>query len=628
MSIRKHVRPLISIGLLLYCLPAARISDAVPLTIQPKTSDEFQITPFLAQSADYDEAIALLKRNAYAKVVDLGKQYIHNNPQDAKAHLILILGWIGQGNYPALDKHLSELNRRLPKIGATIEINLTKFYASRDNYVQALNYLPETPPDDLKLEALHLRASIYAHQGKNDKAAATYQKIVQQAPADKQALLKIASLHLAEKNYAESEIYTRQLVATAPDSVVALVLLGTNQLLLNQPSQAVTTFKKVIQLEADSPIGLLNLGCAHHSLRQYDGANSAFEKLALTYPQTQEGHAGLALVYLARGRYAQARAAAERAIALNPRYPVPHLAMAAISLSQHDTAGATLAYRNAGDLYIDFQRPKFDFAAYLQHQSAADAIALAAGVFFSEQGYTALALRILENEANDRPAPFLAIARSRMMWKLGQAKQAQAILQKVSDAFPRLITPIIESADISYFSGNPEAALSGYREVQRLAPEFSKLHINLGNLYNALGKPGKAIDEYQAYLASNPPSAYVLNQLAATLMERQGMPDKALAFALDAQRIDPDSVRIKDTLGEIYFNLGRFQDSLQQYQEVAAASPVVDPKTYYRMGLNHLALKDKVKAVTFIERALNTGKNFPLRSEAADRLTQLKSGPY
>ncbi|MCU7921650.1 MAG: tetratricopeptide repeat protein [Candidatus Thiodiazotropha sp. (ex Dulcina madagascariensis)] len=604
----------------------AQISDAVPLTLQPESREAFQITPFLTQSAEYGEAIALLKNNDYSQVVDLGKQYIRDNPKDPKAHLILSLGWIGQGNHQALDRHLSELNRQLPKVGAIIKINLAKFYASKDNYVQALEYLPERPTDDLKSETLHLRASIYTHQGKNDNAIAIYRKILKQAPEDKQALMKIASLHLTKKNYAESQRYTRQLVAMAPDSVVALVLHGTNQLLLNQPSQAVTTFKKVMGLDADSPIGLLNLGCAYHSLRQYDSARDALEKLASTYPKTQEGHAGLALVYLAQGRYAPARLAAEKAIALNPRYPVPHLAMAAVSLSQKNSAGAARAYRNTGDLYSDFQRPDFDLAAYLQHHSVNDAISLATGIFFSEQGYTALALRALENEATDQSAPFLVITRSRMMWRLGQAKQAQTMLHKVSDAFPGLITPVIESADISYFSGNPEATLHGYKRALQLAPKLSKLHINLGNLYNALGEPDKAVEAYQAYLATNPPSPYVLNQLAATLMERQGMPDKALGFALDAQKIDPDSLSIKDTLGEIYFNLGRFQDSLQQYREVAAASPVVDPKTYYRMGLNYLALKDKDKAVTFIERALNTGKDFPLRSEAADRLTQLKSG--
>ena len=631
MSILKYFYPSLIAVLLLTGLLTGRVAVAIPLSLSPESNDEFQITPFLSQSAnqtaDYREALASLEKAEYEKVVELGKQYVSNNPGEARTHLILILGWIGMGDQMAIDRHLSELEQKLPEIASAIKLNVAKYYASKNLFKQALDYLPNKPAEKDKLGVLHLQAAIYTQLSKKDKALASYQAILRLVPDDEPALMKLVTLYLADKNYKESVHYASKLVALKPDSVAALVLLGTNQLLLNQPARAVGTFKKVTTQASKNPVGLLNLATAYHALGRYEDAQRTYARLARAYPKIREGHTGLALVYLAQGKLAKSRQAAEKAIAVDSKYPIPHLAVAAIALSENDKAVANKAFKRTGDLYIDFQRPGFDASAYFSDKPLATVSTLASSVFFSQQGYLDLALHAVSGAANDiKRAPFLAVTRARQSWKLGRPGEAQAILKNVSRAFPDLITPIIESADIAYLTGKGKIALRGYQKALQLAPEATNLHMNLGNLYNALGQPDKAVSEYKQYLVKDPRSTYALNQLAATLSEVLNMPGKALPYALDAQKIDPESAQIKDTLGDIYFRLGRYSESVQQYEKLVATSAGVNPKTYYRIGLNYLKLKDREKAVIFLERAINSGVDFPLRNEAIKRLGKLKEG--
>ena len=612
--------------LLLTGLLAGRIALAVPVSQTPETLDEFKITPFLMQSADYSEALSLLKENEYEKVINLGKQYVGSNPQDPQAHLIMILGWIGLEQQKSIDAHLYELNLRLPEVANAIKFNMAKYYASKDKYKQALDYLPKNPAAKDKLKTMHLQALIYIQSGKKDEALAAYQSILKQAPNDEPSMLKLATLYLSDKNYNESVRYARKLIALKPNSASALVILGTNQLLLNQPERAVNTFKKVTSLQPKSAVGILNLATAYHALKRYEDAQRIYEKLARTYPDIQEGHTGLALAYLAQDNVTKSRRAAKRAIAVNPKYSIPHLIVAAAALSENDIASANLAFKNTGDIFIDFQRPRFDASSYFRHQPLATVSTLANSVFFSQQGYLEMALQASSGTVNDvKQAPFVAITRARASWKMGQTDKAQSILQNVSRNFPELVTPVIESADISFFTDKQKTALANYQKAMQIAPELTVLHMNLGNLYNALGDPDNAVSQYKQYLKKNPRSTEALNQIAATISEVQNMPEKALPFALDAQKIEPESLQVKDTLGDIYFRLGRFQESLKQYEAVAAAAKSVNPKTYYRIGLNYLNLKDTENAEIFIERAVSIGVDFPLRDEAVKKLKQLKN---
>jgi tetratricopeptide (TPR) repeat protein len=98
--------------------------------------------------------------------------------------------------------------------------------------------------------------------------------------------------------------------------------------------------------------------------------------------------------------------------------------------------------------------------------------------------------------------------------------------------------------------GNLDQALTAFRRAKDLLNQNASLQMAL--LYDGTGRPDQAEREYAEILEKDPTHPVALNNLAYRLAEREDQLDKALGYALRAQKAVPESPDIADTVGWIY----------------------------------------------------------------------------
>lgn len=183
-----------------------------------------------------------------------------------------------------------------------------------------------------------------------------------------------------------------------------------------------------------------------------------------------------------------------------------------------------------------------------------------------------LALSVLEQDRNNPAAYYVAglvYNRQRQFPEairyLSQAKQIDIT-----------VNPVSVQLGLAYEgTGNYDAAIEQYEEVERFAPDFPGIHFRLAQAYQRKDRPADAARQmqlHQAWLAKNP--GFALNSVA---LERSKYTEARVPFTLEQP--DPTGVQV------------RFVDATAAAFDRTYQGPVgvID---YARNGHNHLLVRD------------------------------------
>ncbi|MEE3348054.1 MAG: tetratricopeptide repeat protein, partial [Nitrospinota bacterium] len=75
-----------------------------------------------------------------------------------------------------------------------------------------------------------------------------------------------------------------------------------------------------------------------------------------------------------------------------------------------------------------------------------------------------------------------------------------------------------------------------------------------------------------------------------------------LEDAQEAVRQNPNDADTHHTLGDIYYNLDRYQEAIASYKEVVRIDPN-NAKAHHRLGVAYISVGQKEDAVTFYKEA-------------------------
>ncbi len=166
---------------------------------------------------------------------------------------------------------------------------------------------------------------------------------------------------------------------------------------------------------------------------------------------------------------------------------------------------------------------------------------------------------------------------------------------------------------------NEKAAINLER-AHELNPKDMNTMSTLALTYDGMHRYTRSDSLYEAALKIDSTYHLILNNYSYSLAERGLQLDRALRMAQDAVKAEPKNASYLDTLGWVYFKLGRYAEA-EHYLAGAVATGQASAVVFEHLGDAYFKLGHKDKALEFWQKALEKdGKNQVLR-EKVDRGT-------
>ena len=182
-------------------------------------------------------------------------------------------------------------------------------------------------------------------------------------------------------------------------------------------------------------------------------------------------------------------------------------------------------------------------------------------------------------------------------------EKALEILERARKAVPKEARFIMLQG-LSYSRlGQKEKALTLLEQAYRLNPTDMNTLSSLALEYEGAKRYTDADRTYEEALKVDPKAAIILNNYGYSLAERGLQIDRALGMAKQAVAAEPENPSYLDTLGWIYFKLGRYQEAAELIERAVRgeASTVI----HEHLGDVYSKLGETAKARTMWQKALD-----------------------
>lgn len=228
--------------------------------------------------------------------------------------------------------------------------------------------------------------------------------------------------------------------------------------------------------------------------------------------------------------------------------------------------------------------------------------------------------RLADRESSLRPA--VQAKDAELLLAAGREWQARRVLDDLT-ALEGPLGPSL-AARVWAIRDRPVEALPAAREAAHRAPQDIDLRFQLASYLDAAGLWPEAEQELLGVLAAQPDHAPSLNYLGYEWADR-GADLETLERALDMTRraveLNPDNGAYQDSLGWVYFKLGRYQKA-RPHLERAAALIVNDPVILEHLGDLYRAIGDHGRARAFYSWAVKMDSDNPDLSGKLGQLSE------
>ncbi|HZT12535.1 MAG TPA: tetratricopeptide repeat protein [Candidatus Baltobacteraceae bacterium] len=180
------------------------------------------------------------------------------------------------------------------------------------------------PPEPQGSTAHYDLGIAYAHDGKNDEAAAEFRSALILDPQFLAAMANLIAIDIARGDLREARAIADRFSAAAPDSARAMYSRGVVALRQNDLATARDEFKRLLGADSSYAVAHYDLGVAQAGLGEFSAAAAEFSIALDLAPGYARARFALGTVLLREGRRTEARAAFERAAADSAADPALH----------------------------------------------------------------------------------------------------------------------------------------------------------------------------------------------------------------------------------------------------------------------------------------------------------------
>ncbi|MCK0095905.1 tetratricopeptide repeat protein [Yoonia sp. F2084L] len=200
------------------------------------------------------------------------------------------------------------------------------------------------------------------------------------------------------------------------------------------------------------------------------------------------------------------------------------------------------------------------------------------------------------------------LGRAEVLRDAGRSDAAIEVLEALTRSHPELPQVYVTKGDTLRQADRYDEAITTYTRALALYDEDASarwfVHYTRGISYHKVDNWPGAEADFRAALALRPDHPQVLNYLGYSLVERGEKLDEALEMIETAAAARPDNGAIVDSLGWVYFQLGRYDEAVVHLERAASLEPV-DPVINDHLGDALWAVGREIEAQFQWQRALS-----------------------
>lgn len=309
-----------------------------------------------------------------------------------------------------------------------------------------------------------LQQAVQHHQqGQLDEAATLYQQLLQQNPAQPDALHLLGVIAYQRQHYSVALDLIQKAIQITPEVASYYNNLGNVLQALQQTEPATRCYQRALQLDpkySEPYHNLANLAVAN---QQMDEAKKYYRQALRLNPQYFEAHYQLGNLLYQQNDLDAAETHLQAALALNSRHANLHNILGSLFGKQEKAKEAITHFQKA----IELDPQLTDAYSNL-------------GLILSEIGESSSALFYLQKAlALDPHFVDAYFNMAKVLFKQNQFTASAACYQRVLELKPNFAGVYADLANISWAIGHITQALTQLRQALAIEPSFPRAHSNL-----------------------------------------------------------------------------------------------------------------------------------------------------
>lgn len=473
---------------------------------------------------------------------------------------------------------------------------------------QAVVQLEKMIADDpTNIQHRLLLGNIYSSMGRTREARAVYEAVLQIVPDDTQAMLMLGALHARDREYVEAQKILERLVQVDEKSYTGYSYLAKLYREMNFYDKALATYEKALELNW-SPMLAYEAADLYEYREKYDEAIAIYKRLLEEDEANTKVRGRLSRLYLIQGKIEEALTELRELKNYTEDTAVVDLAIGRVLLDEK-------RYPEAIELFEQMLRQG-------ENQDVARSML---ALTYYESGDAEKAKKILAEvpaSSKDYENSILMLAQILLDEKDNQ-RAASLLRNVIAGEDTRRPTFYFLLAGLLREQGDTAGGREIFEQALQDFPGNEKVYFEYALYLERLGDLDEALAKMEQVLAINPDDAYALNFVGYSWAERNMNLEKALEYVQRAVELKPEDGFVRDSLGWVYYKMGRFAEAVTELEAAAAMQPD-DPTIQEHLGDACQKAGKLEKAVAAYEKAVNLYKDDVKKAHALSELKALQ----
>jgi tetratricopeptide (TPR) repeat protein len=539
-------------------------------------------------------------------------------------------------NLSSIDSYQSELTD--PEAKAFFAFCEFRVLGAENRWEEAISALERAVDFDPQSEYLQLLlAKVYLHQGQPQRAVTVLDQFLTKNPDSVVGHTLLGDIFNYQHDYVAALGSFLDGLKLSPDDPDLQLRQALALAHLNRTDEAITVLDGLLKQQPENLLAQLALARFYIKQSKLDKATSLYERLMEQEPvqpqavleyghllEQQDPDAAYAL-------YRSFVTENPRAVGIRQRLAQYYLmhgqrkdALAQYQIIRQQLPDSLRVVNQIGLVHLELENwseAEKDFRLLLDKGYQQDSSRYYLAMALTSQQKITEAIAVLEPLTENSPVYTEARLQLAYLYKQsGQNDKAVIVLEKMvehgilhPEVYYYLIAFLGDRADY-------ERALSVAIAATEKFPDNTQLLYQLGVLYEKIGKRQIAVATMEKVLALDAAHADALNFLAYDQAERGENLPLALSRAEKALESKPSGYII-DTLGWIYYKMGRYPESRKQLEKAAELHPE-DAVIGEHLGDLYVAMKLWDKAKTVYRRVLETNPEMKQVEEKLENIVR------